>query len=252
MKDLYLVINTCKNYFSNIPKLIQQLEIIKFPKKNILIVSGQEDYQSISYYLGIKLIKVKYTGIHLTGVIYVNENINLYKHVKYWMFLPDTIKFGKNFLNKLINYYNMYLRQNNIYVLSFINPILRPTMDIGIVHNIHILLMTKYLKYIKTYNIKIENLVKLKSQLIYDENTILGLKPHNENKSILNTENLYIKNLYINYKSKNLIRFISNKKSDLKQQIIASNIKEVYFVLLDLYKYQRNFNGSNKKIVLTL
>lgn len=252
MKDLYLVINTCKNYFSNISKLIHQLEIIKFPKNNILIVSGQEDDQSISYYLGIKLIKVKYTGIHLTGMIYVNENINLYKHVKYWMFLPDTIKFGNNFLNKLKIYYNMYLRQNNIYVLSFINPILRPTMDIGIVNNIHILLMTKYLKYIKTYNIKIENLVKLKKQLIYDENTILGLKPHNKNKSILNTENLYIKNLYITYNYKNLIRFVSNKKSDLKQQIITNNIKEVYFVLLDLYKYQRNFNGSNKKIVLTL
>ena len=62
-----LVITTCKHYFTNIPPLIEQLEICNFPKENTIIVSGQEDDDIIINEGGIKCIKVKYSGLHLTG-----------------------------------------------------------------------------------------------------------------------------------------------------------------------------------------
>lgn len=102
MSDLCLVINTCKGYFKNINGLINQINKIDsekiFPRENILIVSGQEDKDSVVYRNDIKIAKVTYTGLHLTSAIYIYENIDVLKNkFKYFLLLPDTIKFGSNF-----------------------------------------------------------------------------------------------------------------------------------------------------------
>lgn len=185
MNDLYLIINTCKPYFSNIFNIIEQINKSKFVKTNVLIISGQEESDSITYINGIKIIKVKYTGIHLTSAIYINENNNLYKNVKYWILLPDTVKFGVLFFNRINYIYNNFLNKNNniIHSLPFIDPKIRPTMDMGILHTKQILNMTDYLKKIKTFDITTNNLKKLKRQLIYDENIILGIDPVSKNNS---------------------------------------------------------------------
>ena len=117
--DLCLVINTCKGYYSNITELIKQIKL--FPKENILIVSGQENEDVIIYENGIKIVKVKYTGLHLTSAIYINENIEQFTNINYWLLLPDTIKFGDKFFDNIMNYYNLYLKDKEIYTLPFIN-----------------------------------------------------------------------------------------------------------------------------------
>jgi len=243
--DLCLVINTCKKYFSNVTSLISQINNSGFPKKNVLIVSGQEDNYSSCYIDDIKVIKVEYTGFHLTSFIYINENIHLFDKINYWLLLPDTVKFGENFFNKIHYYYDMYLNNdNNIYSLPFINPIVRPTMDMGILHRNQILNMTDYLSKIKTYEIDSCNLYKLKLQLIFDENIILGLNPTvgysaTKHNSILLDEKH--------------IKFITNEAIHLSEKRCDNDkINEVYFELLDLYKYQRNFIGPYAPLVIDL
>jgi len=104
--DCCLVINTCKQYSTNINELLNQINLYNsvFPKENILIVSGQEDENSISYIDGIKFVKVTYSGIHLTSAIYIQENVRKYLDINYWVLLPDTIKFGSSFFNLIYNY----------------------------------------------------------------------------------------------------------------------------------------------------
>ena len=287
MNDLCIVINTCKHYYDKtIKELISQINEYKYPKQNILIISAQEDVEETFYEDNIQVIKVKYTGLHLTSMIYINEHIGLYPHIKYWLFLPDTIKFGPKFYTLLTKYYTMYLQKGEILCLSFINicpysydntlmiskniPLLtelylqekdlrflshiinpfiffnqyistHQTMDMGILHSNHIVNLTSYLQKIKTYDISIENLIRLKKQLILDENTTLGIPP------IFNKD----RELYIIHPD--LIRFISNHHEDLENtKIEDGKIHQVYFVLLDLYKFQRNFNGTEGNIILSL
>ena len=288
MNNCCIVINTCKQYYSNIKNLISQINEYNFPKQNILIISGQEDIEETFFEDNIKVIRVRYTGLHLTGMIYINEHIESYDHIKYWVFLPDTIKFGKNFYSLLTKYYNEYLQKGDILSLGFISPCLylykdtvaylkdisyltnmylgtqniqclahivnpyigqydnvlvRQSMDMGILHSSHIINITTYLQKIKTYDISIENLSRLKKKLIIDENTTLGFPSSYKNVDIN-------KELIIH---PDLIRFITKHYDDLKETLIENGkIKQIYFVLLDLYKFQRNFSGLAKDINLTL
>ena len=148
--DFCLVINTCKGYYDkNINNLLSQLNKSQFCKENIIIVSGQEDEDEIIYEDGIKIVKVRYTGTHLTATIYIQENIHEYSNINYWLILPDTIQFGENFFTNIIMYYDTYLKNNEVYSLPFINPIIRPSMDMGILHTKHIINMENYLSKIK-------------------------------------------------------------------------------------------------------
>jgi hypothetical protein len=241
MEDVCLLINTCKSYYQNIFELIKQINNSTFNKKNILIISAQENENSISYYEDIKIIKVTYTGLHLTSCIYIQENINEYPNINYWILLPDTIKFGDNFFNKIEFYYENYLKNKEVFSLPFINPTIRPSMDMGILHTKHLINMSNYLKYIKTYQINTENLLNLKKKLIYDENTILGLTPTVQDNSTKF-------NLLFNVTMP--IFFISNTYDDICEKLINDGkINEVYIKNLDLYKFQRNFTGLNKLVM---
>ena len=82
--DLCLLITTCQHYFSNIPNVIKDIEECNFPKENVLIVSGQENENSTYYENNIKIVKVTYTGLHLTGVIYISENMDLFNNKKWY------------------------------------------------------------------------------------------------------------------------------------------------------------------------
>ena len=160
---LLLVITTCNTYYNNIKDLIKELEEINYPKKNILIVSGQEECEDIFYLNKIKIVKVKYSGLHLTGAIYVNENNKKFNDFDYCMLLPDTISFGKNFLKNIKKYF-LDLIDKNIHSIPFLKPTpIKPTMDMGIVSIKHILNMTNYLNKIKTDDISYKNLIKLKN-----------------------------------------------------------------------------------------
>jgi hypothetical protein len=244
MEDLMIVINTCKEYFKNTKSIIDQITELKYNKSNFIIVSGQEDSEEETEINSIKLIKVKYTGLHQTGAIYISENYNKYKNYKYFMFLPDTIKFGTKFMDIIKENYEQYIinSSNKLLVLGFINPVKRPSMDMGILHIDHIIDISEYFKCIKCYDITRETLVNLKKLLIYDENTILGTKPITKNGTN-----------FIKIVSNEQKKFICNNKNNLTEKKIKVNdklINEVYISNIDLYKYQRNFRGLSVLVVL--
>lgn len=235
MNNLLIVINTCKNYFKcNKVHLLKQVNDLKL--SNVIIISGQEEKDETIYLDGIKVIKVKYTGLHHTSAIYITEHYKEFSEFKYFMLLPDTIEFGKKFKDNIFKYYQEYLKNKNLQILGFINPSIRPTMDMGIFNIEHILNISKYFSKIKTYDLSKTNLIKLKKILIQDENTIFG-KPIGTNGTNFNT--------IVNDKI-----FLCNNKKDIIEKRISRNINSVYFPLLDLYKFQRNFKGPNCKLIL--
>lgn len=239
--DICLVINTCKQNSSNINELLKQIELYNniFPRENILIVSGQEDMNSISILDGIKYVKVTYSSIHLTSSIYINENIQDFNGINYWVLLPDTIKFGKNFFTNIFKYYKM-MKNNSAYSLPFINPILRPTMDIGIIHTKHLMNMTNYLKKVKVHYIDKHSLLSIKKQLIYDENTILGLR------AVCFEVSTKFEYLFTNNPPST---FITNSNLDIEISR-SNNVQCVYLKILDLYKYQKNFDGPYSELFI--
>lgn len=240
-KNIGLVITTCNHYYENIPQIIQELEICKFPKENIIIVSGQEPENSILYENDIKIIKVTYSGLHLTGVIHIYENQNLYENIDYWITLPDTIKIGPNFYNIILNFFTNYIKNNIIYSIPFINPNHRQTMDLGIIHNKQIQNMGNYLIKIKLNFPYTENdILNLKKQLIIDENLILGCPPSKHVPHNLVTKFRYRDPLY---KKPNF--YLCHKNNIREEEIIMNNkkINRVWLQNLDLIKYQRNYHG---------
>jgi hypothetical protein len=249
MSDLCLVINTCKQYYSNINNLINQiiaLDVYKLiPRENILIVSGQEDENSVIYQNDIKIVKVMYTGLHLTSFIYVNENINeLKEKFRYFCFLPDTIQFGSYFFYLLHDFYNKYIKESNINSFPFIHWGIRPTMDIGILRHTHITNMCEYLNKVKICQpYTKDDLKNLKLKLIYCENIILGGPSYWPKDHLFDFENKI---------PPNTVHPILNDKNDIIENIIIQNnrtINQVYFKKFDLYKFQRNFNIDNELVL---
>jgi len=249
--SLGLLITTCKHYFSNISNVIKDIEECNFPKENVLIVSGQEDNNTQFFESGIKVVKVDYTGLHLTGAIYLNENRESFKHISYWILLPDTIKLENSFYDNMMKYYNQYLKNTEILSLPFINrrEIKRPTMDMGIVHITHIHNMTMYLNKIKkSQPYDINDVLQLKKQLIYDENTILGISANNIN---LSTKFDYVD---ISLYTHPAIYLINNTNEITERKITYNDrtLNEVHFTNIGLYKYQRNFQGPNISLIMEL
>lgn len=235
MNNLLIVINTCENYFKyNRISLLQQIKESKL--SNVIIISGQEQKDETTDFDGIKVIKVKYTGLHHTSAIYITENFNEFSEFKYFMLLPDTIEFGKKFKENIVKYYQEYLQNKNLQILGFINPSIRPTMDMGIFNIEHLLNISEYFSKIKTFDLSKTNLIKLKKILILDENTIFGTPIRKEGTNF----NTMVKDKI----------FLCNDKKDIIEKRINENINSVYFPLLDLYKFQRNFRGPNHKLIL--
>lgn len=235
MNDLLIVINTCENYFKHTKVLL--LKQIKDSKlSNVIIISGQEDKDEIIYLDGIKVIKVKYTGLHHTSAIYISEHYNEFSEFKYFMFLPDTIQIGEKFKDNVFKYYKMYLENTNLQILGFINPQIRPSMDMGIFNIEHILNITEYFSKIKTYDLSKTNLIKLKRTLILDEDMIFG----NPSRKGGTNFKIIVKDVI----------YLCNKKKDcIEKKNENKIINSVFLPLLDLYKFQRNFLGK-KKITL--
>jgi hypothetical protein len=234
-----LIINTCKHYSSIVNDLVDQINLYNttIPKENIIIVSGQEDVNCEDFLDGIKYVKVTYSGLHLTSAIYIQEHISEYSN-KYLIMLPDTIKFGPHFFTLILNQYER-MKRDQLLSLPFINPALQPTMDMGILHANHFMRVQDYLKKIKTYDTSKDNLLRLKQQLIYDENLVLGLPATRCDKSTKITV------------SDPPSQFILNHCWEI-ESAVKNNIRTVYLKIIDLYKYQRNFDGPDSTLVMDL
>jgi len=245
-----LVISTCKHYYKNIPELIKELETCNFPKENIIIVSGQEDEIATTDENGIKFIKETYTGLHLTGLIHIFENYELYKDISYWIALPDTVKIGPQFYNNISSFFNNCIKNDIIYSIPFINPAFRQTMDMGILHIKQIQNMGNYLIKIKLNQpYTQEEVINLKNQLIIDENMILGCSVGKHVPKHLRTIIRYRDpkfkppSIFLCYKN-----YIKEYRTTMNDKIVNC----VVFTNIDLVKIQRNFNGLNNNLIMTL
>jgi hypothetical protein len=116
-------------------------------------------------------------------------------------------------------------------------------MDLGIIHTQHIINLGSYWEKIKTYDVSQSNLLVLKKQLIYDENLILGLKPQDVAESTIFEKSEEFTNPPT--------IFIINDYEFISEFLINNNtINQIYFSQLDLYKYQKNFNGPDVPLLL--
>lgn len=241
---LCIIINTCKPYFKTIVPLINEINVIdpakRFPRKNIFIISGQEDTDTESFIQDIKVIRVQYTGIHLTSFIYVSQNMTRFPF-DYFLMLPDTIHFGIDFFTRVQQFSNTLLRNNAYTCYPLIDWELRPSMDMGIVSRSHFEFMKDFLQRIKMKKpYETRSLKELKRTLIYLENAVLG-----QYHPVFGDK-------HYDY---NKIHAISSQPNDIDENIITVQDKEINVVhikKLDLYKYQRNFRGPNVDVVMSL
>jgi len=146
--QLGFLITTCKSYFQNVEDIINDIEKCVIDKNHVLIVSAQEDDFEDYFYRGVKIIKVPYTALQLTGLVYLYENKKLLNSFNYWFVLPCTIKIGLDFNNKIIKFLNKNKEEDSI---PIINPKLLPyrTMDMGILKSSFINIMGEYLMKLK-------------------------------------------------------------------------------------------------------
>jgi hypothetical protein len=242
-----VVITTCKHYFTNVYTLIKELKSSGFDAKDIIIISGQEDENEEVYIDGVFVAKVKYTGLNLTGLIYMNEHMHLYKDKDYWINLPCTISVGKSFGSIILNRLRK-IGPNEL--VPFINPAVKPTMDIGIIPTRHIIEIEGYLKKMKLDTYTEDDIHNLKRQLIFDEDMLFCL-PLPENRKDTATPVNFTKIC------KKPRHFFVNNKNEIQEYIIKKDDKEImvtYFKALDFKKYQRNFKGTQNinKFVLEL
>ena len=221
-----IFINTCKKYKEiTIPKILNDIEIYKFPKENIIIFSGQEDDEKTYIENNITFINVPYCGFQNTALIYVSENYDKFEHLKYILNLPDTIDLGKNTWKNFLAIYYRFLLKENINAIPF-------AYDIGI-------LRIKYIHFIKSFltsgsckalpPITAENITKLKWCNLFFEDSIY-LKPRYKtimNKKINNEFYLVNEKMkkYIKHKIENFDIFILQNKYNLKPFYIDSNNK---------------------------
>jgi len=242
-----VLITTCKHYFTNVHTLIKELKASGFDTKDILIVSGQEDNNEVIYIDGVFVAKVRYTGLNLTGLMYIKEHMDLYKDTDYWINLPCTISVGKSFGSIILEHIKN-IGPNEL--VPFINPALRPTMDIGIIPTKHIIEIEEYLNKMKLINYTNDDINNLKRQLIHDEDMLFCL-PLPEHRKHTATP--------VNFKEtcKKPKHFLVNNQNELEEYMMKKGDKEIkvtYFKTLDFKKYQRNFKGTQNidKFILEL
>ena len=238
MDDLLIVINTCKQYLLDSKNNVTLFKTLKANFNNVIVVSAQETDNKVIYIEGIPVYKVKYSGLHHTGAIYINENYDKFNKFKYFLFLPDTIYIGYNFKENVLKYYNKHLKDENIQILVLIDPAIRPTMDMGIFNIEHIHNSSEYLSKIKTFDCSKENLLQLKQLLIFDENTLFGIPITKEGSN------------YIIKIKDNSMFFICNDIKDIIEKQISNKSNLIYISPLDLYKVQRNFRGPYDNLVI--
>jgi len=254
--NIGILISTCHHYFPNIFNIINDLESCNVSKDNILIVSGQELHDETCVVKGVQIVKVTYTGLHLTGVIHLYENANQYNHIDYWVTLPDTIKINRMFYENIQLFLSNAIsinrcKNNHTYSIPFINPNIRQTMDMGIISKEHIINMGDYISKIKLTTWDNTSVQNLKRQLIFDENLILGCVASWKSHEYVTK----FKYLDPNFSQSLVDLFFINDLSNIVENKTFANgksINENFLVPLDLIKYQRNFTGPFSKFVMEL
>lgn len=244
---LCIVITTCSSYYPNLENLMKRIDEIdpyfSFPRKNIMFVSGQEPHESFEFKNGYTFQKVRYTCMHLTGLVHVVNNVDIYRnYYDYFFFVPCTIGLGDTFFELLRDLFKNTIQKSNSVSFPLICPRIRPTMDIGFLH-VTCLTHPKLVSFLKKrtlYKFTRNDLIQLKGKLVTFENYIFGYKFWKKNE--------LERNLY------HIIPFRKHEKHVIENIVNVGKRKlnQVYFKPLDFYKYQRNYLGFSVPFVIDL
>tara|TARA_A100001515_G_scaffold143487_1_gene144728 strand:- start:262 stop:1029 length:768 start_codon:yes stop_codon:yes gene_type:complete len=238
--NLGYIISTTKSYREkSTERLILESKYSGIPKDKLLIVSSQEDFNECNIVDGYKIIHVKYTGIHLTPMIYLSENLTKYKSIKYWILLHSTCKIGVNFVKRLHSKLDKLNTFDSIPLNTVGNGV--RTMDMGIFSIDHIKSFENYWQIMKHNKFDKQILHDLKCQLIANEDLIFSYPPAIPNRAT-KFNRVNIKNNLISLKGLVNCRDVKTNFVNLNSE----KIQEVNYLSLDLLKYQRNFNGLEK------
>ena len=244
---LCIVITTCSSYYSNVQNVMKRMDEIdpyfSFPRNNILFVSGQEPHESFEYLNGYTVQKVPYTCMHLTGLVHVVKNLDVYKnYYDYFFFLPCTIQLGETFFQLLQDLFTNTIKKSIAKSFPLICPRIRPTMDIGFLH-VTSLTHPKLISFLKKrtlHKFSRNDLLQLKGKLVSFENYIFVYKYWTKHEIL---DNIY-----------HIVPFKKHKKY-VFEKIVKNGereVNQVYFKILDFYKYQRNFLGFTVPFVIDL
>ena len=236
--------STCKSYFPSSDPLIDDLEVNHIDKKKVLFVSAQEDREENILFRGCEVQKVTYSGLHLTPAIFLSENYQKYPNIKYWFMLPSTVRMGKDFKEKVEKI--LRLQESGLSSFPVINPKIKPTMDMGIVHVDHLKKFNRFFNRIKLSTYTENDLRQLKQELILLENFFLGIDYPQE---------VQLKSKHYSEMPKNIISptsFMVNSSDEIETQYKkykGKKLKASHFSPINLTKYQRTHRGL-KKIVM--
>lgn len=242
--ELGYAFSTCKSYFPSIEPLIDDIESNNIDKSKVLFVSAQEEKNEKILIRDCEVQKVTYSGLHLTPAIFLSENHQQYPKTKYWFLLPATVRMGKDFHKNVLNALCLKGFEGSSYPV--INPTLRPTMDMGIVHLDHLRKFKQFFNRIKLPEYTESDLIDLKQELILLENFILGIPYPKE---------IQIKSRIYSEMAEDIISptsFMVNSANEIKtrfKKYKGKKLKISHFTPIDLTKYQRTYRGL-KKIVM--
>jgi hypothetical protein len=172
--------------------------------------------------------------------------MDAFRDKDYWINLPCTISVGKSFRSAILKHMN---RVGYRKVIPFINPKLKPTMDMGVISTRHIYDIRDYLLKMKLTTYTEEDIKNLKRQLIYDENMLFCLPARPEATSAKFTTKCEKMDL------SNPLHFFINNRNNIKERITQKSgkaIKTTNFKTLGFKKYQRNFKGPGTEFILEL
>lgn len=236
--NIAFLISTTKSYYDQtVNRIIKEAQDSGMPSSDLFIVSSQEDSNNCLSLNDASIFKVTYTGIHLTPLIHVVENFNIYENYTHFCLLHSTSTIGSTFYTKLKNILSKL--QSPIDAIPFNSPGLGgQTKDMGIVSRDQILFLQNYFKAIKLEEYTSDSLLQLKKQLIFDENLIFGLQAVRPDLStrfeFINCGRQLVTANGIENPSNIIIEDI---------QLEGETLRRSYYPSLDFYKYQRTFQG---------
>jgi hypothetical protein len=170
MENFHIFIASCfEGLNTQVPRLIHNILDVNIPVNFVHFIVGGCPNDNVYYENGIEIINVKYRCFEFTPHIYIVNNPDKY-NFKYAFFTHDTVKFGKNFYNILLNDIS-YLKNTNFDTMKIENS--TPSMNIGI-YSKNIILENKntLLELVINSNNNVE-LMNLKNRLIHYEDFIL-------------------------------------------------------------------------------
>jgi len=236
--ELAYFIGTTKSYFDQtVGRVTKEAQLSGIPCDDLVIVSSQEDSNDCVLVNGCKVFKVTYTGIHLTPLIFLSEHLEEYSQYTHFCLLHSTSKIGLNFRDTLSNYLNQLSSHFDGIPLNKVRGGLH-TKDMGILSFERIYFLKNYFDKIKLETYSAEDLLNLKKQLICDENLIFGLTPAKPAHATRFDAPIDSKPTLAHAGIEDVSNLITQKVK-FNNEILL----ETYYPSLDIYKYQRTYNG---------